>query len=347
MRASLSLLAFMLPGIALARAGVMTTNSASAASLQAAAVIPGTTGGTYTFTNVATGEKLTYVVRAWTSMLPKLWLTDLFHLSQPTGNHIFPAKVNPGTEIRITPHQHANWIRLSFGTKNKCLSSAWGGTYDNAAVAYVCAVGSSGQDTTLEQTKQWWLAVAIGNTAGKVTSSTNQMLIAAQADSVATRNAKVAAQEAAFNKRSFDADDDEASSTLFEGFTPEELSEFSFDGSDDSGVAGGESGLKKRNSNLTRRGHKHHHHASKAAIASAKRARAAHAKKTNLSSAGKRAATGGKVIGTFYILPSDHLIDLATRALTAEVVVSRGIKTTALTPWSKGNKAQQWVLTEC
>lgn len=66
----------------------------------------------------------------------------------------FPSNVNPGTPISLIKHPSANWIRLSFGSKDKCLSSAWGGSFDNAAVAYACAVGPGAQRSTLEQNKQ-------------------------------------------------------------------------------------------------------------------------------------------------------------------------------------------------
>ncbi|KAL8293037.1 hypothetical protein RQP46_000731 [Phenoliferia psychrophenolica] len=334
MRASHSLQLFyasLLPGLAFGAAGVMTTNSKAAASLQAAAVVPAS--GTYTFTSVATGEKLTYQ----TPFPPGDGL-------QPNGNHIWPSKAGaPVNSIEITPHQHAQWIRLGFGTKNKCLSSAWGGSYDNAAVAYVCASGSDAQKTTLEQTKQWWLAVPIGKTAGAVTASSNEMLIAAQGESVATRNAKIKAAKAAFGKRdeNSDTDIDDMEISLFD-------QEVLADDVDEFTLIEPTSGLEKRRGHgRTHRG-KHSTHSGNSKAKQARAAAAARAKaKAKAKAKGVRSVASTKgSIGTFYIIPSDHLIDQATRALTAEVVMSRGIKTTALTPWKKGSKAQMWILTK-
>lgn len=94
--------------------------------------------GRYTFTNVATGQKLYYV---------------------PKGNHIYPAKLKSAKSaavMSVTPYSDRKvpWIRLHFGNKNKCLSSAWGGVDNDSAVAYVCASGQNSQTTTLERTKQ-------------------------------------------------------------------------------------------------------------------------------------------------------------------------------------------------
>lgn len=87
--------------------------------------------------------------------------------------------------------------------RNKCLSSAWGGNGNNAAVMYVCASGSHAKKTTLEKTKQWWLFVPTSNPTAraKSTSYANRVLLAAQADSIQTRERKIAAQKKAFHHR--------------------------------------------------------------------------------------------------------------------------------------------------
>lgn len=82
-----------------------------------------------------------------------------FTIHQSSGNHIFPASVNPGTTISIVNHPSNNWHRFSFGEKSKCLSAAWGGNFDNSAVAYACAVGPNAQRSTLETSKQWWVLI--------------------------------------------------------------------------------------------------------------------------------------------------------------------------------------------
>lgn len=141
----------------------------------------------YTFTNVATRQKLIYI---------------------PIGNHIYPASSSPAAKMSVsayTPDRRVPWLRLHFGSKNKCLSSAWGGVDNDSAVAYVCASGSNAKKTTLERTKQWWIAVPVSapvkKTSTKEGTYANAVLLAAQSDSIKTRNAKIKAQEAAFKKK--------------------------------------------------------------------------------------------------------------------------------------------------
>ncbi|GAA5930247.1 hypothetical protein JCM10213_001040 [Rhodosporidiobolus nylandii] len=161
---------------------VLTTNEKQAAQLQAAAVF--LKPGNYKLQNVQTGQTLYYA---------------------PSGNHIYPTK-GKYTKSSITRYSNKKvpWHRLEYGSKNKCLSSAWGSSGNNAAVMYVCASGSGAQKTTLEKTKQWWLFVPVSKPTASASSKSyaNSVLLAAQADSISTREKKVAAQKAAFNKRS-------------------------------------------------------------------------------------------------------------------------------------------------
>ncbi|GAA5884287.1 hypothetical protein JCM6882_002210 [Rhodosporidiobolus microsporus] len=160
---------------------VLTTNAKQAASLQAAAVF--LKPGNYKLTNVATKQTLYYV---------------------PKGNHVYPQK-GKYTKASVTRHTNKKvpWHRLQLGTKNKCLSSAWGSSGNNAGVMYVCASGANSKKTTLEKTKQWWLFVPVSNPTAKAASNSyaNNVLLAAQADSIATREKKIKAQKAAFGKR--------------------------------------------------------------------------------------------------------------------------------------------------
>ncbi|GAA5897716.1 hypothetical protein JCM5296_000861 [Sporobolomyces johnsonii] len=240
-----------------AKSSVSTKNAKQAASLQAAAVH--LKPGSYIFENVKTKQKLYYV---------------------PKGNNIYPYK--EGTAASVTKYSNSKvpWHRFEFGEKNKCLSSAWGGTGNNAAVMYVCASGADAQKTTLEKTKQWWLFVPVSKTSASAPSSSyaNTQLIAAQNESVATRNKKIAAQKAAFHKR---------------------------------GLAG----------------HEH--------VRMARRLKKRVLEKRTQTVSG----------GTFYIIPTDHLIDSPARALTGQAIKSRGIVNTQITTWKKGNKAQQWKVT--
>ncbi|KAH8922456.1 hypothetical protein BT69DRAFT_1334719 [Atractiella rhizophila] len=51
----------------------------------------------------------------------------------------------------------------------------------------------------------------------------------------------------------------------------------------------------------------------------------------------------GKSVGTFYIVPVDHLKDMATRALTgSSKKTAGGARSTVLQKWKKGNKKQMW-----
>ncbi|GAA6006846.1 hypothetical protein JCM11491_003203 [Sporobolomyces phaffii] len=248
-----------------AKAKVSIKNAKQAAQLQAAAVF--LKPGSYTFENVKTKQKIFY--------------------SADRKNHVFPASKQQGTAAVISRHHNSKlpWHLAKFGNKNKCLSSAWGSSSNNAAVMYVCASGKSGQKTTLEKTKQYWLFVPVSNptSQAKPNSYANIQLIAAQADSIATRNKKIAAQKAAFNKR---------------GLT-------------DEAYAGMMHRLKRR------------------------------ALEKRSSSSSSRPVSGG----TFYVFPTDHLVDQDARALTGQTIVTRGIKNTLIKKWKKGDKSQQWRVT--
>ncbi|GAA5997472.1 uncharacterized protein JCM10292_000872 [Rhodotorula paludigena] len=196
MRAPFSLLlctlfALLLAAVDAKKTGkVLTTNEKAAASLQAAAVK--LKPGNYRFQNVQTKQSFVY---------------------QAKGNHVYPGKTNKGAAFTVAAHPDSKvaWHRLAVGGKNKCLSSAWGSSGNNAAVAYACAVGNQAKGTkTLEKTKQWWLIVPVSKPTAKAASNSyaNQVLLAAQADSIKTRERKIAAQKAAFGKRSLELDSD-------------------------------------------------------------------------------------------------------------------------------------------
>jgi hypothetical protein len=175
--------------------------------------------GSYILKNVATGQTLTYNVRSPLSpILPRL--TGRVQL-QPDGNDIHPSS-SPGSPVTISHYGNGvNWVRLAIGGKNKCLSSQWGGAFNHAAVMYACAVASGGEiirsGNTLEPTKQyvargggrrggriadpgffdpfarrWWLLVPVDDYTGDSTAS-NHFLLAAQQDSVKTRQKAIKA----------------------------------------------------------------------------------------------------------------------------------------------------------
>ncbi|GAA5839956.1 hypothetical protein JCM9279_005220 [Rhodotorula babjevae] len=259
-----ALLALVLAVEAKKTGKVLTTNEKQAAAIQAAAVK--LKPGKYKFQNVQTKQYLYYVAN---------------------GNHISPTK-GKTTPAAVQNHSNAKvpWHRLQFGTKNKCLSSAWvsGKTQNSEAVMYVCASGSGAQKTTLEKTKQWWLFVPVSKPTAAASSNSyaNTVLLAAQADSIATREKKIAAQKAAFGRRSLD------------------------------GAA-----LGAHEQGMVRRVRRH-----------------------VLDKRGIKTVVGG----TFYIIPTDHLLD-RTAALVGKQVKRGGIKNTAIADWKKGNKAQQWKVT--
>ncbi|KAK4331031.1 hypothetical protein RTBOTA2_006502 [Rhodotorula toruloides] len=260
MRTPLSLLlalAFALASLSLADAkktgNVLTTNDKQAAGLQAAAVR--LKPGNYVFQNVQTKQKLFYTTKK---------------------NNIYPSKQGTVGSVTAYPNNGVAWHRLEFGPKNKCLSSAWGSKGNNAAVMYVCASGEGSKKTTLEKTKQWWIFVPTSKpiASAPANSKANQVLLAAQADSIATRKKKIAAQQAAFHKRSTGH------------------------------------GLVKE------------------------------VRRRALERRGIKTVSGG----TFYIIPTDHLLD-RTAALTGKSVTQRGIKNTVVMDWKNGNRLQQWKVT--
>lgn len=98
--------------------------------------------------------------------------------------------------------------------------AAWGGSFDDSAVAYACAVGSGAQASTLETDKQWWLAIPTS---------------------------------AHIQTRSFDLDGFEGNSTESLGFTDEEERNNSVE------VGGTKARLeKRRRKSHGRHGHRHH-----------------------------------------------------------------------------------------
>jgi len=163
---------------------------------------------------------------------------------------------------------------------------------------------------------EWWLFVPVSKPTVATSSNSyaNTVLLAAQADSIATREKKIAAQKAAFGRRSLD-------------------------GSSGAALGAHEQGMVRR------------------------------VRRHVLDKRGIKTVVGG----TFYIIPTDHLLD-RTAALVGKQVKRGGIKNTAIADWKKvrslvrlarpsalalrvpetdstrrpcaqGNKAQQWKVT--
>ncbi|KAK4049290.1 hypothetical protein OIV83_004227 [Microbotryomycetes sp. JL201] len=298
-----------------------TNNKKQAAQLQAAAVF--LKEGNYVFENVATKQKLYYV---------------------PKGNHIYPAKVKKASQAakmgvtRYTANRKVPWSRFHFGSKNKCLSSAWGGVDNDSAVAYVCASGQKSKKTTLERTKQWWLTVPVSRPTvnAPANSYANSVLLAAQSDSIKTRNKKIQDQQNAFKnkngKRFYVADVDiNGKDDLYNDHVRNDNALADIDGEiqldeqdQDQDTVTSDEPLSELSEHML------------ANVRS--RVRRTLSKRTLV----RRAKTAGA--GTYYIIATDHLIDMPARALTGKVYKARGIKSTTLDRWKKGQRNQQWKL---
>jgi hypothetical protein len=212
--------------------------------------------GTYHITNVKTGQKLTFIAKHGKAKFPSL----------------IP-RSGAGSPVTVIPHGGGSskpWYQLEAGN-NKCLSSAWGGSSNLAAVPYAC-IQSRGGRNTLEPTKQWWLLTPVSKPTGSVSKTAGQVLLAAQQQSVKTRTA---ATKAAFGRR-----------------------------------------FLKR---FFKRGEEKH-----------------------VNEIEKR---GGVTSGTFYIIPSDHLVDQAPRALGSGTTSMGGATLGRLVKWNKGDTSQQWRFT--
>ncbi|KAK4047107.1 hypothetical protein OIO90_006309 [Microbotryomycetes sp. JL221] len=304
-------LAALSPADALQSTKPATKNKAQAAALQAAAVF--LKEGNYVFENVATKQRLYYV---------------------PKGNHIYPAKkkASQAAKMAVTRYslnRKVPWMRFHFGAKNKCLSSAWGGVDNDSAVAYVCATGSKAKKTTLERTKQWWLTVPVSKptVAAPANSYANSVLLAAQSDSIKTRNKKIQDQQNAFKKKNSKRDSllDQDDEYDVAGFDADPLMDVDveFGVEDDQEVVSSDEPLSEFEEHM---------------LLKARSRTRALSKRTLV----RRAKTAGS--GTYYIIATDHLIDQPARALTGKVYKARGIKSTTLDVWRKGQKNQQWRL---
>ncbi|KAM0753562.1 hypothetical protein T439DRAFT_158002 [Meredithblackwellia eburnea MCA 4105] len=264
-------------------------------------------------------------------------------------------------------HAYNPWMRIQFGDKNKCISAAWGGGFDIAGVMYQCSVGTDPIKSYLEPTKQWWTFVDIRKPYGKKAASVSQ-LVAYQNLAVKTRAAGVAAGKTSRQRRSLEDEsvDVDSDLSLYEELTPEEIEELGLQmfGDDqyeeDDSLMPREVGsrgqslvrrkalskaaqLKARRAAATRKKAL----AKKRAIAKAKakaKARAVLIAKKKRAAA--QAAASKKIIGTYYIIPIDHLLDQATRALASSTVKlsDNKVVSTRLNAFKIGDKSQQWVL---
>ncbi|KAM0790457.1 hypothetical protein ACM66B_003334 [Microbotryomycetes sp. NB124-2] len=309
-----------------------TNNKKQAAQLQAAAVF--LKEGNYVFENVATKQKLFYV---------------------PKGNHIYPSKVKKLAQAaqmsvtRYTANKKVPWSRFHFGKKNKCLSSAWGGKDNDSAVAYVCASGQKSKKTTLERTKQWWLIVPVSRPTvnAPANSYANSVLLAAQSDSIKTRNKKIQEQQNAFKNKNGKRDVSSElvdQDTLYDSHRDQD--EPLLDNDVELEIEAQEQEqadeVEEDEDLLSTEDEEPLTELSERMLAKTKRSRLTRRTSLSKRTLVRRAKTAGA--GTYYIIATDHLIDMPARALTGKVYKARGIKSTTLDPWKKGQKKQQWRL---
>ncbi|KAM0755663.1 hypothetical protein T439DRAFT_375985 [Meredithblackwellia eburnea MCA 4105] len=247
-------------------------NAVQASILQSAAAL--LEQGQYTITNVATGQSLVYT---------------------PVGNHVAPSH-GSGSPFSLTHYGGStSWVRLSAGSKNKCMSSQWGGSYDHAAVMYACAVsrgGATAKGNTLEPTKQWWLVVPVTTDLNHVQGTSNNLLVAAQKNSVKTREDAIKAG---------------TSRNAFAGNSKRS-----------------DRAVDLREKRMGKRSKKH--------------------KKKKTKSAKKKTVKSGNA---YFIIPTDHLIDMHTMALTGQSIDTAGnTVSTALASFSPSDPKQQWIITK-
>ncbi|ORY90243.1 hypothetical protein BCR35DRAFT_349987 [Leucosporidium creatinivorum] len=310
---ALPLLALALPLVNAQIAGIAGTidNSAEASSLQASA--DSIEEGSYLFTNAKTGQALHYV---------------------RDGNHITPTASSPSDATAVNVLHHGGgvpWVRLQIGDKDKCLSSQWGGSYNLAGVMYACAVDQGGAVTrlgnTLEPTKQWWLLVPVDSYDSSSSSHDNQALVAAQQLSVKTR-------EKANSKRHLQPFGQAHHGLVARGSAPRRKTWA--DREDNSSSASKVTQTKTKSSS------------SKVKVAQKKQTSAAKPQSlaatspSSSSSSSSESADGQR----YFIIPTDHLIDMHTLALTGHEIESAGnTQSTALDAWDPSQEEQQWIIT--
>ncbi|GAA5862387.1 hypothetical protein JCM1840_004164 [Sporobolomyces johnsonii] len=330
-------------------------NAAQAASLQSAAKV--LSSGSYTITNVATGQSLTY---------------------DPNGNDVTPQAGN-GTPVSIMGYGGGvSWVRLQIGDKDKCLSSQWGGSYNLAGVMYSCAVTTGGQvtrqDNTLEPTKQWWLMVPVDNYKGN-TDHSNHLILAAQAGSVATREAALKAAKFSkghrrTRKRSHadvSGSRRDISPRRFELVSRAQKARKDWRTNVDKPAARKVGELAARNSKSsssrskksTKPKTKSNSSSTKKASTKAKssnKAKTSSKKKTTSSKKSSSSSKSSSPINVklnvasssnkYFIIPVDHLIDMHTLALTGHQIQSAGnAQSTALDLWNATDEYQHWIVT--
>ncbi|GAA5918663.1 hypothetical protein JCM5296_005461 [Sporobolomyces johnsonii] len=349
-----------------ARSGGIIDNAIEAAQIAASAsTLSG--AGNYVFTNVATGQTLSFTRNGDT--------TDFY-------------PQNDGDSLAV---QFAgNAARLS-GGNNKCASAQWSyefeGGVDYAAVSYACAVGSgllTGTDT-LEKTKQWWYLLPAGSTSSSDASSDasssssaapsstssasdssstgatfNEAEFNALAQSKAAKTSSSSSSSSAAPAASSSSSSSSADSTLDEqlaedGYYTTSSSSIDINDVDISGVSSYNRStwicrhpgwwLAAHQSYVTKAGHVECADDLKAYLAAnPTSSRMTKRSKPSHHEMAKKLAK--KAQQTYWIIAVDHILDMSTRAIGSDSLSTYGGYTsTTLSLWNQNDNSQLWTIT--
>ncbi|GAA5934729.1 hypothetical protein JCM1841_006213 [Sporobolomyces salmonicolor] len=360
--------AFSIAALAsVARSGGIIDNAIEAAKIAASAsTLSG--AGNYVFTNVATGQILSFTRNGDT--------TDFY-----------PQDDGESLALQFA----GNAARLS-GGNNKCASAQWSyefeGGVDYAAVSYACAVGSgllTGTDT-LEKTKQWWYIVPAGSASSSTSSSDasssssaapsasasassstgatfNEAKFNALAQSKAAKTPSVSSSSSSAASAASTPSSSSSSSDALslneqlaeDGYYTTSSSSINVHDVDTSGVSSYNRStwicrhpgwwLAAHQSYVTKAGHVECADDLKAYLAAnptssrmTKRSRPSHHEMAQ-----KLAKKGQQ---TYWIIAVDHILDMATRAIGSESLSTYGGYTsTTLSLWNQNDNSQLWTVT--
>ncbi|GAA5853183.1 hypothetical protein JCM8547_000231 [Rhodosporidiobolus lusitaniae] len=355
---------------AAARAGGIIDNTAEAAKL-AAAASQLTGAGNYVFTNVKTGQTLSFTRSDST--------TDFY----------------PQDSADSVAVQFSNGAARISGGNNKCASAQWSydveGGVDYAAVSYACAVGS-GELTgtaTLEKTKQWWYLVPAGSTSssddfgdddedsddssndsdsgisvsiGLQFNAKNSRVAAAKVASTSSDSSSASSSSAsssttssaASSSSTSDISDKQAEYNKL-GYWTSESSSVSREGVDVSRVDKNDRStwfcqhpgwwLANHPAYVTKAGHVECASDLKAYLADQSSSRMVkRAGRPSHSQMAKKLAKKGQQ--TYNIIAVDHILNMATRAIDSSALSTYGGYTsTTLSLWDANDEGQQWTIT--
>ncbi|GAA5995278.1 uncharacterized protein JCM10292_005073 [Rhodotorula paludigena] len=346
--------------VAAVRAGGIIDNAIEAAEILASAsTLSG--AGNYVFTNVKTGQQLSFSRSSDT--------TDFY-----------PVDADEGEALAVQFFGSA--ARLS-GGNNKCASAQWDadtdGGVDHAAVSYACTVGTGvlSGTSTLEKTKQWWYilpaddSTSSASTDSSSTSTTptatpsstasfaDNFVLAAVAASSSASRAAASSSAAPVAASSSSATSVSAAQASYDklGYWTTTSTTIDVSLADTSSVVPQDQStwvcrhpgwwLDAHPDYVTQAGHVEcasdlaayradHDSASK----KMRRVRRDRHHAEVARSMGRRSAQ------TYHIIAVDHLSDMSTRAIAHEsVTTAGGYISTKLSLWDKTDQGQLWTIT--